>query len=245
MDDLVMYQVSTLQALAMGYTRAVISVEELLLHGDTGLGTYENIDGEMIIADGVCYRAKFDGSAEIAEQAMGVPFAAASFLHGSRCFELGFIPDISSLKSELTVKIEENFGLNSMHMVRIDGVFTKVSARSEHGYRSQHVSMKSILEKTQRSFEFRDISGTLVCVYFPDYMDGINTPGWHVHFLSEDRTHGGHVFDLVMKQGSVRMNKISRIEIQLPNTPAFDTYSLKEASQDEIRHVEQGKKKTG
>ena len=74
-------------------------------------------------------------------------------------------------------------------------------------------------------------------------MDGINAPGWHLHFLSADKTRGGHVFDLVMKQGSVKMNKISRISIQLPHSPAFDTYSLKEASQDEIKHVEQGKAK--
>ena len=241
MDDPVMYQVSTLQALAMGYTRAVVNVEELLLHADTGLGTYENINGEMIIADGICYRAKENGSVEIAGQAMGVPFASGSFLRDSRCFYLGFVVDIGSLKSELTVKIEEHFGLNSMHMARIDGVFKKIDARSEQGYRSQHVSMKSILEKTQKDFVFENIRGTLVCVYFPDFMDGINAPGWHVHFLSEDRTHGGHVFDMVMEQGNVRMDKINRIEIQLPNTPAFDTYSLKEASQDEIRHVEQGK----
>ena len=80
----------------------------------------------------------------------------------------------------------------------------------------------------------------MVCVYFPDYMDGINAPGWHLHFLSEDKTKGGHVFDLVMKRGLVKMNKISRLEIRLPHSPAFDTYSLKEASRDEIKHVEQG-----
>ena len=43
------YQVSTLQALAMGYTRAVVSVGDFLKHGDIGLGTFENVDGEMIL----------------------------------------------------------------------------------------------------------------------------------------------------------------------------------------------------
>ena len=47
-----MYQVSTLQALALGYTRAVISAEELLKEGDTGLGTFEDLNGEMIVMDG-------------------------------------------------------------------------------------------------------------------------------------------------------------------------------------------------
>ena len=234
-----MYQVSTLQALSMGYSRAVISVSELLRHGDTGLGTFENVDGEMILVDGVCCRARADGSVVQAPADTGVPFATVSFLNDERCFDFGFMPDINALKSELDVKIEEHFGLNSMHMVRIDGLFEKVCARSEEGYRSHHVTLKNVLEKTQQDFFFGHIRGTLVCVYFPDYMDGINAPGWHLHFLSEDKTLGGHVFDLVMAQGAVRMSKISRLEIQLPNSPAFDTYSLKEASHDEIKQMEQ------
>ena len=239
MNEQLMYQVSTLQALAMGYSRAVINVSELLQHGDTGLGTFEDIDGEMILADGVCYRARADGSVVPATKDMGVPFAAVSFLTDERCFEFTAMLDIGTLKTELNVKIEEQFGLNSMHMVRIDGLFEKINARSEYAHRSQHVPLKNILEKTQKDFIFEQISGTLVCVYFPDYMDGINAPGWHLHFLSEDKTRGGHVFDLVMKRGTVRMNKITRLEISLPHSPAFDTYSLKEASQDEIKHVEQ------
>ncbi len=55
------YQVSTLQALALGYTRSVVTVEQLLEHGDTGLGTFQDVDGEMIVVDGVCYQAKQDG----------------------------------------------------------------------------------------------------------------------------------------------------------------------------------------
>lgn len=239
MADHCMFQVSTLQALALGYSRSVIRVKELLEHGDTGLGTFEDINGEMILADGICCRAADDGTVIKAEDDMGVPFSAVSFLRDPRCFDLGPVPDIEALKSLLTVRIEEGFGLNSMHMVRIDGEFEKVCARSESAYRSQHISLKEILGQTQKDFFFEQIAGTLVCVYFPDYMDGINAPGWHLHFLSEDRTRGGHVFDLNMKRGTVQMNKISRIEIRLPDSPAFDTYSLKEASQDEIRKVEQ------
>ena len=51
-NDIKMYQVSTLQALAMGHTKSVIDVAELKKHGNTGLGTYEGVNGEMIVADG-------------------------------------------------------------------------------------------------------------------------------------------------------------------------------------------------
>ena len=52
---------------------------------------------------------------------------------------------------------------------------------------------------------------------------------------------GGHVFDLDMEEGTMKINKISQMQIQIPTSPAFDTYSLKDASQDEIKEVEQGK----
>ncbi len=240
-DGQKIYQVSTLQALAMGYSRSVITVETLLQHGDAGLGTFEDVNGEMIALDGVCYRAIDDGTVVVAENDRGVPFAAVTRFKDVPPVEVRDIGNIDELKRLMDLKIEEDFGLNSMHVVRIDGSFEKVCARSETPHRSQHVSLKEILQKTQTEFFFNDISGTLVCVYFPDYMDGINAPGWHLHFVSDDRSHGGHVFDLVLKEGTMKINKISRIEIQIPTSPAFDTYSLKDASQDEIKEVEQGK----
>ena len=234
------YQISTLQALALGYTRAVATVEELLKHGDIGLGTFEDVNGEMIVVDGGCYRATEDGTACEADPDMGVPFASVAKAGASPGFEIEDIGDIGKLKEVLTLKIEEDFGLNSMHIARIDGEFPLVRARSESAYRSHHVDLKDILSETQRDFKFENIAGTLVCIYYPDYMDGINAPGWHVHFLSQDRTRGGHVFDLKIGRGQIWLTRINHIEIQLPSEPAFDTYSLKDASGSDIKKVEQG-----
>ena len=234
------YQVSTLQALALGYTRPVVKVHELLEHGDTGLGTFEHVDGEMIVLDGVCYQAKQDGSIVRTADDAGVPFAVSGFVKDGRKFEMGEMKDIDAIKTELTIKIEEDFGLNSIHIARIDGLFSIIHARAGAPYRAHHVSLKDILSKTQKDFSFENIYGTLVCVYYPDYMDGINAAGWHLHFLSQDRTLGGHVFEVSMSSGECLLQKMDRIEIQLPREAAFDTYSLKEASQDEIEEVEQG-----
>ena len=88
------YQASTLQALALGYTRPVITVRELLEHGDTGLGTFENVDGEMIVVDGVCYQAKQDGSIVLTNEEAGVPFAVSGFIKDGRRFAIEELPDI-------------------------------------------------------------------------------------------------------------------------------------------------------
>ena len=233
-----MYQVSTLQALALGYSRAVVNVGELLQEGDTGLGTFEDVNGEMIVMDGHCYRADHNGSVTVVPSETGVPFAAVAKLNGEQQFSLRNMPDLTAIRTELTRKIEERFGLNSMHIVRIDGLFGKVDARSEVPYRSHHVTLKEILGLTQKAFIFENIRGSLVGVYFPDYMDGINMPGWHLHFLSEDRSKGGHVFDVSIVEGETKVDRITSIYINLPSEAAFDTYSLKQDLQDEIKSVE-------
>ena len=236
-----MYQVSTLQALMLGYSRSVVTVSELLKHGNTGLGTFEDVDGEMIVIDGVCYRATEYGKVEVARPDKGVPFSAVCNLSGSRTFDMGAFQNVDALKTQLNLLIEEDFGLNSMHMARIDGEFSFVDARSESAYRSMHITLKSVLEQTQKAFCFENIKGSLVCLYYPDYMDGINAAGWHLHFVSDDRKLGGHVFDISMIRGRGIMDKVNTIELRLPDEPVFDTYSLKEASGNEIKQVEQGK----
>ena len=236
-----MFQISTLQALMLGYTKSVITVKELLEHGNIGLGTFEDVDGEMIVLDGCCYQAKSDGTVFEASEDTGVPFCAVSFMNPQDEADIENVESIEDLKHFLDVFIDDLFALNSMHIVRIDGFFNKVMARSEDGYKSRHVELKKILENNQQDFCFENVRGSLVCIYFPDYMDGINAPGWHLHFVSEDKKFGGHVFDIDLAKGRASFCRISNIEIKFPATAEFDTYALKEASQNDIRAVEQGK----
>ncbi len=238
--DARMFQVSTLQSLALGYTRAVMTVGELMQHGETGLGTFEDVNGEMIVIDRKCYRAMDDGRVTEASDERGVPFASVAYMDNCREFELSGDYTMESLKAELNNRIEEVFGLNSMHVIQIHGTFEKIYARSELPYRAHHVTLKDMLDITQTSFEFSNIRGSLVGVYYPDYMDGINAAGWHLHFVNDERNKGGHVYEIKMTSGKVRLAKKTRIDIQLPKDPAFDTYSLKSASKDEIKKVEQG-----
>ena len=235
-----LYQVSTLQALALGYTKPVVTVKEMIENGDIGLGTFESVDDEMIILDGVCYQAKQDGSIVRSQDSAGVPFAVAGSLKGGKIIKMEDMQNIEAIKAVLTLSIDLNFSLNSIHIARIDGFFESVHARAGAPYESQHVSLKNILAKTQKDFCFENLYGTLVCVYFPDYMDGINASGWHMHFISKDKKFGGHVFKAAMASGECLIQKMDRIAIQLPNDAAFDTYSLKEASKKEIEEVEQG-----
>ena len=239
MEKTKLVQICTLQALLLGYTKGVISIRDLLKFGDIGLGTFENVDGEMIIVDGKCYKALSNGDVLIPDGKETTPFACITQNRADKTFSIENIHDIDQLKSLLNNKVDEVFGLNFMQIVRIDGFFPLVDARSEDGYVSAHLELKNILKQTQKDFCFKNIEGTLVCLYFPDYMDGINLPGWHFHFISKDRSKGGHVFRVECQKGDAILTKVSSLEIQLPESPAFDTYELKESSQEDAKSVEQ------
>src|SRR6478736_3153623 len=56
-----LYQVSTAAALVEGIYQGAVRVGTLREHGDLGLGTFENLDGEMVIVDGRFFQARSDG----------------------------------------------------------------------------------------------------------------------------------------------------------------------------------------
>ena len=104
---------------------------KLLSHGNIGLGTFTDVDGEMIVLDGSCYRAMENGDVVMAEPDRGVPFSTVCAMEECTPIEFGFTDSVGELKTVLNNIIDSHFGLNSMHMARIDGEFEVVDARSE------------------------------------------------------------------------------------------------------------------
>lgn len=233
-----MYQVSTLQALAKGDFYGNATIEELLANGDIGLGTFEAVNGEMIVLDGVCYRAKADGTVEIADAGDATPFASVTYLNKNIAFELENIADMSELLAKLD-EVGKAHGENNIYACRIDGYFNEIYARSEKKQHSEpYKTFAKVLETDQREFQFKNVSGSLVCVYFPQYMDGLNVAGWHVHFISDDRTMGGHVFDCSLQEGKAYMGRTKGFNFLIPKTRFFQKLTLTDVSKEEIESVE-------
>lgn len=233
-----MYQVSTLQALAKGDFYGNATIEELLANGNIGLGTFEAVDGEMIVLDGICYRAKADGTVEIADASDATPFASVTYLNKELTFDLKKIADMSELLAKLD-EVGKAHGENNIYACRIDGYFNEIYARSEKKQHSEpYKTFAKVLETDQREFEFKNVSGSLVCVYFPQYMDGLNVAGWHVHFISDDRTMGGHVFYCSLQEGKAYMSRTEGFSFLVPKTKFFQKLTLTDVSKEEIESVE-------
>jgi acetolactate decarboxylase len=75
----------------------------LLRHGDFGLGTYNSLDGEMLVLDGACYQLRGDGSATVADLDELTPFAAVTWFHPDHTIEVSEPCDSGGLKTPIRI----------------------------------------------------------------------------------------------------------------------------------------------
>jgi len=231
------YQTSTMGALLDGVYDGDVTIRELLRHGDFGLGTFNGLDGEMLILDGVCYQLRADGSARVADADQRTPFAVVTWFHTDRTFEVSTPVDRAGLKA----RIDESLpSANLIVAVRVTGDFSTISTRT---VTEQHKPYRPFTEATQDQQEvaFSDVSGTLAGFRMPDYEQGVSVAGYHSHFVAVDRQHGGHALDYRLARGTVEIGVLSDLHLSLPRTPEFLAAELNRPDMDDqIRRTEKG-----
>ena len=233
----VLYQVSLLQSLLYGDFHGSVTLAELKQHGDTGIGTFDRLNGELIMLDGVIYRAAGDGSIETAPDAETTPFAVAAFLDADDTQILTGIPDYDTLHKKLD-KIVAEKGKNHFHMIRIDGLFQKINLRSVYAQQEPYRTLVEVLTHDQTFFDYENIEGTIVGVYCPPYMSYLNAAGWHMHFISKDKTKGGHVLGAKITQAVLTWDCIGAFRLQLPHAEMFAGLDLTVDQSADIKKVE-------
>lgn len=231
------YQVALLQSLTQGYYDGIIKVSELKEHGDIGIGTFEGVNGEMIVLDGKVYQALGDGSVQEADNDETVPFSNVTFFDKDITSDISDIKNIDALKENLNKTVDEN-GRNMFYFVKINGTFDKMNVRSELKQKKPYKSLDKALATDQREFNYKDVKGTVVALYCPDYMDGLNTPGWHFHFVSDDRKKGGHILELAFDNAKAEMDKTSGFEMKLSDNKTFQKLELAKDVSQAIKKVE-------
>ena len=90
----------------------------------------------------------------------------------------------------------------------------------------------------QKVFNHTDQTGTNVAVYFPEYMNELNMHGWHLHFLSDDKTKRGHVLNLTDFSGSGQVDEIHEFNMILPSDDSFAKMNFTEDMTNKISSVE-------
>ena len=238
----VINQVSLLQGLTFGDYTGSVTVAELKKMGDIGIGTFDKLNGELIMLDGVVYRAAGDGSVEVVNDDETIPFADVTYFDNDEEQKADAVESIDALKELLNKKVEE-LGENRFYMVRIDGVFPEMHVRSELAQEKPYQPLAKVLETDQTFYDFEDVKGTVVGLYCPAYMNMLNAVGWHFHFISDDRQAGGHVVDLRGDKATIRWDYTQEFSMKLPDSEAFKDYDLTVDQSEDIKKVETGDSK--
>lgn len=207
------FQASTIAALLDGAYEGDVTFGELAAHGDQGLGTLNACDGEMIAIDGRFLRADADGVISEVPPTVRTPFAVLSFFRPAHRFEF----DAPLPQAGLLAEIDRRVGHPEIvHAVRVDGRFSRVHCRSIPAQTKPYRPLAAVIAD-QHVFDFEDVGGTLVGFRFPAVGDGgVAVPGYHLHFVTADRTRGGHVLDLDALAVTVAVDDSSELRVETP-----------------------------
>ncbi len=218
----ILFQASTINALLQGVYDGEVTFGELAGHGDFGIGTFNQLDGEMLGLDGTYYRIRADGKVYPVDSAMKTPFAAVTFFDSDRVYQLGREVDYDGLKAFLDGCRTSG---NLFSAIRIDGTFAYIKTRSVPRQTPPYPQLVEVI-KDQPIFEFSNVKGSILGFYCPDFVQGINVPGYHFHFVTEDRSGGGHLLACRVSGARVEMDDTSGFYMVLPQGAGFSRADL-------------------
>jgi acetolactate decarboxylase len=212
-----LYQTSTISALLDGIYDGNVTIAELLTHGDFGLGTFNGLDGEMIVDSGRCFHLFSDGEVEEARPGDLTPFAAVTW----------FAPDLTlevhtpMSRPDLLARVDRHLlSENLFHAIRVTGSFARVGTRTVARQEAPYPPLTEATESESLRV-FTGAAGVVLGFRAPDYEQGVSVAGYHLHFLNDAHTSGGHVRDFVLQEGSVEISTLSEIHLSLPTTGPF------------------------
>jgi len=210
------YQVSTSGALVQGVYQGCVQVGDILRHGDFGLGTFDGLDGEGILLDGRCWQARNDGSLVAVPAETLSPFWVVTRFRADETLALEGIRSWADLTSRLEAHRPSD---NVFTAIRIRGTFKAIKIRVA----CKAAPGTDLVRATsqQAEFGFVDLPGTLVGFWTPSFARTINVPGYHLHLLSDDFTHGGHVLEIQADALTVDLHNEGHMQVALPDTAAF------------------------
>ncbi len=232
----VLFQASTIGALLDGAYDGDLSFAELAEHGDLGLGTLNGLDGEMIALDGGFHRADVDGRIHPVGPEERTPFAVVTRFEPAVEAEI----DGPLTHAGLLTRLDELVPVGaSTCAIRLDGSFELVHARSVPRQSPPYRPLTEVVAE-QHEFELEDVSGTMLGFRFPDYAEGIEVAGYHLHFIDDARERGGHVLDSRPAHLRARLDPSDDLHVELPPEVSLGDPGLSAETHAALERAENG-----
>jgi len=231
-----LYQTSTMTALLCAVYDGETTMAELVEHGDFGIGTFDALDGELILLDGVVRQFREGGQATEVAPDVKTPFACATFFEPEQTVRI----DRPVSKHEFEEIVNRMVGNDNLFAaVRITGTFEDMEARTVFRQFYPYPPMLDVV-KLQPTFKLGSTEGVLMGFRTPQYMQGVNVAGYHLHFLTSDKQRGGHVLNYRVLEGTLEVATMSDLEVDLPRSKEFAQADLNPADLHEAILVAEG-----
>ena len=217
-----LYLCAPINALLEGIYEQKIPFTEIKKHGDFGLGTFDHLDGEMIMLDGEVYQISSDGRVVKVEEQALTPFACVTFYqplsHDELAVELPYEDFLAWIQGLFPSP-------NIFYAIRMEGLFAQVKVRSV----PKQECYRPLVEVAQEQpvFNFSEIHGTLAGFFTPSFMGSLSVPGLHLHFLSDDLQHGGHLLECRPRKLRAGVQFINALELELPMSLDYLTWDFR------------------
>ncbi len=232
-DEETLFQTSTIGALVEGVYRGDLTIAELKNYGDFGLGTFNDLDGEMVVLDGQVWQLRADGRAYPVAEEVKTPFATVTFWQADWTATLDQPLTYEELQRYLDTLLPSG---NIFYAIKISGQFRSVRTRTIE--RQTQPTRLVAAAARQPVHEFSQVQGDLIGFWTPSYMKTVNVPGYHFHFLSADRQQGGHVLDVCIDRVDIGIDDTPRLRMALPATQEFLEANLTRDTEQELHQAE-------
>jgi acetolactate decarboxylase len=232
-------QWSTIDALLKGHFHGSATLSEVKKQGDFGLGTFEGLDGELVLLDGNVYRV--DGYGKVSEPVDSVktPFVAVAEFKADIKLDVPAGLTLAELQARVDAVLPSK---NVFYAVRVMGAFAEVRVRSVAGQKEPYPTLAEAV-KTQALFTMTETQGTLVGLWCPGFAKSLNVPGYHFHYLAADWKSGGHVLGVTTGKGvKVQVAVLRNFAMRLPELATFDALDLSGDNSKVLQAVESERK---
>lgn len=227
-------QVSLINALMVGRYDGVITLGELMQAGNLGLGTCDHLDGELVILDNAAYKIMSTGEVQKLPPTETTPWAVITPFEGQARQELGSISSLEELDARLDGLLADP---DIFFALRLDAEFDALTVRSVARQNPPYLPLAEVA-KSQRVWNYERVRGTLVGIRSPKWTTGLSVPGYHWHFISDDRTRGGHVLDCKFANGKLAYDRCETWTIRLDPKHAMDGEDLSQDRSKALQEVE-------
>ncbi|OPY41075.1 MAG: Alpha-acetolactate decarboxylase [Methanoregulaceae archaeon PtaU1.Bin222] len=235
-DQETLYQVSTIDALLQGSYEGFVPYAEFKKHGDFGISTFDSLDGEMIAFEGKFFQIRADGKVIEVTNEMTTPFGSITYFSPDYYVPVVYASNITDFARQVEAVLPSK---NYMYAVFMRGEFPYMETRSIPRQERPYPRMVDA-SANQSVFTFYNTSGVVVGFWTPELVEGLNVPGFHLHYLTDDRTGGGHIQNFIVDNVTVELDLTPQFTIVLPTEGSFSVAELSGNLSSDLETVEKG-----